>query len=51
MTQPDTGRFANALITGASSGIGAALARALSRPGAVVVLSHDAFDQITCLIK
>jgi len=38
MTQPDAGRFANALITGASSGIGAALARVLSRPGAVLHL-------------
>jgi NAD(P)-dependent dehydrogenase (short-subunit alcohol dehydrogenase family) len=38
-SRTDAGRFANVLITGASSGIGAALARRLARPGAVLHLS------------
>jgi short-subunit dehydrogenase len=39
MARPETPQFASVLITGASSGIGAALAAACARPGAVLHLS------------
>lgn len=39
MARPDTPQFGSVLITGASSGIGAALAAACARPGVVLHLS------------